>query len=106
MGHVDSLHDLVGPLAVDVVLLVDLEPAGAYPRGRGRAAHGPVQHVRDGARVRRRVPLHFNRVAGLRGHRRDARSLGPTHVADYVVACHVRLYRWVSGSESCGVVNH
>lgn len=92
MGHVDNLHDLVSPLPVDVVLLVDLKPARACPRGRGRAAHGPVQHVCDGARVRRGVPLHFDRVAGLHGHRRDARAFGPAHVADYVVACHVCLY--------------
>lgn len=104
MGHIDGLHDLVGPLPVNVVLLVDLEPACAYSRGRYRAAYGPVQHVCDGARVRRGVPLHFDRVAGLRGHRRDARALGPAHVTDYVVARHVRLYRRCRGQNRVELV--
>lgn len=90
--HVGGAHDLVGPLAPLVVELVDLNPAGADARRRRRAAvHGPVQEVRDGARVRRLVPLHRDGVPRAGRHRLHTRPVRPVYVADYVVARYVGL---------------
>ena len=63
--HARRLHILIRPLPVHIVPLVNLGPAGADARGLAGVGHRPVQHVRDGARVRRAVPLHLDGVAGL-----------------------------------------
>ena len=42
VGAVAGLHDLVGPLAADLVLLVDLEPARTDAVGLAGIVHGAV----------------------------------------------------------------
>ena len=90
--HFFGGHDLVGPLSTLVRELVDLEPAGA---GTGRALRAavdrPEEEVRDRSRMRRRVPLHCDLVAGARRRRRYARPARPVYVARYVVAVDVGL---------------
>lgn len=90
--HFFGGHDLVGPLSTLVRELVDLEPAGA---GTGRALRAavdrPEEEVRDRPRMRRRVPLHRDLVAGARRRRRYARPARPVYVARYVIAVDVGL---------------
>lgn len=90
MRHVYRLHDLVCPLPIHIVLLINLEP-GAYAGSLGSIGHGSHQHVRDGAWVRGRVPLDLDGVASLRsngGHPRGDRVA--VDVARNVIAGHVR----------------
>lgn len=85
-----GLHDLVGPLAVDLVLLVDLEPSSTDTVGLAGVVDGTVQEVGDGAGVAGVVPLDLDGVAFLRGDSLDARrNLGAADVAGHVLGCHV-----------------
>ena len=91
VGAVAGLHDLVGPLAADLVLLVDLEPARTDAVGLAGIVHGAVQEVGNGTRVAGVVPLHLDGVALGGGDRLDARGhLGAPHVARHVVGGYVR----------------
>ena len=89
VGHVDRPHDLVGPLSINVVELVDLEPASAHTSGGRSIVDRAEEHVGDWARVSRAIPLHLDAVAlaGLDGldNRRSRRH----NVAGDVVARHV-----------------
>lgn len=77
---------LVGPLAVDVVALVNLEPAGANTSLLGGVVDGAKQEVGDGAWVRRDVPVDGDAVALVGGNGVDARGdVGAVHVAGNVV---------------------
>lgn len=88
--HVHRLHDLVRPLPIHIVLLVNLEP-GAYAGSLRSIGNGSEQHVRDGTWVRGRVPLDLDGVASLRGNRGHSRGdLVAVDVARNVVAGHVR----------------
>lgn len=68
VAHVLGAHDLAGPLAVDVIELVDLEPR-SNTSGILGGVDGAEQHVSDGSRVARLVPLDLDGVslAGLNG---------------------------------------
>lgn len=86
VGHVGRLHDLVGPLAIDLVLLVDLEPASTDTGSLGGVVDGSVEEVSDGARVAGGVPLDLDGVALSGGDGLDARgNLGAANVASHVV---------------------
>lgn len=88
--HVDRLHDLVRPLPIHIVLLVDLEP-GAHAGSLRCIRDGSEQHVRDGPRVGGRIPLDLDGVAGLRSNGSHPRGdLVAVDVARNVVAGHVR----------------
>ena len=63
VGHVGGLHNLVGPLAVDLVELVDLEPAGANTGSLGSVVDRSIQEMSDRTRVTGGVPLNFDGVA-------------------------------------------
>ena len=90
VGHILRLHDLVGPLSVGIVELVDLEPranAGCL-LGIGDRS---VEEVGDGPRVRRRVPLDLDGVACFgRTYGNRRRHDVAVHVAGDVVRLHVR----------------
>lgn len=91
VGAVASLHDLVGPLAGDLVLLVDLEPAGADAVGLAGIIDRAVEEVGNGAWVAGVVPLDLDGVALGGGDGLDARGhLGAAHVAGHVVGGYVR----------------
>lgn len=86
VGHVAGLHDLVGPLAVDLILLIDLEPASTDTSCLRSIVDGSVQEVSDGARVARAVPLDLDGVTLSGGNGLDARgNLGTTDVASHIV---------------------
>lgn len=89
MRHVHGHHDLVRPLAVDIVLLVNLDPL-AHTGGLRGIGDGAEQHMRDRAGVCGRVPLDLDGVASLGGDGRHARGdLVAVDVACDVVAVHV-----------------
>lgn len=69
VGHVGCLHDLIGPLAVNLIQLVDLEPASANTSSLRCVIDGTVQEVGDGTGVAGGVPLDLDGVAlsGLDG---------------------------------------
>lgn len=91
-------HDLVGPLSVDVVNLVDLEPSGSNARFLRGIVDGAEKEVGDWARVAGSVPADGNAVslAGSNGvnARRDGAA---SDVAGHIVAsdvCHGAVARW------------
>ena len=88
--HVGGLHDLVGPLAIDLVLLVDLEPAGADTSSLAGVIDRAVQEVGDGSGVAGRVPLNLDGVAfsGLDGLDTGG-NLGAVDVASHVIGLYV-----------------
>lgn len=90
VGHVGGLHDLVGPFAVDLVELVDLEPASADTSSLGRIVDWSVQEVGDGTGVAGGVPLDLDGVAfgGLDGFN-AGRHLAAVYVASHVVGLYV-----------------
>lgn len=53
----------VAYLAVDEVLLIDLEPAGTDTSSQGCIVDWPIKHVRDGAGVGGLIPLDLYGVA-------------------------------------------
>ena len=65
VGHVLSTHYLVGPLAIDVVKLIDLEPR-SNACGILCRVDRPEEHVCDGAGVSGLIPLDFDGVALVR----------------------------------------
>jgi hypothetical protein len=90
MGHVVRLHDLVGPLAIDLVKLINLEPASADASSLGRVVDGSVQEVSDGARVTGGVPLNLDGVALSGRNGLNARGhLAAADVAGHVIRCYV-----------------
>ena len=90
VGAVAGLHDLVGPLAGDLVLLVDLEPASADAIGLAGIIDRAVQEVGDGAWVAGVVPLDLDGVALGGGNGLDAGGhLGAAYVAGHVVGCYI-----------------
>lgn len=90
VGHVVGLHDLVGPLAIDLVLLVDLEPAGTDTGSLASIIDGSVEEVSDGAGVARVVPLDLDGVtlSSLDGLNTRG-NLGSADVAGHVVGLDV-----------------
>lgn len=60
--HVDSFHDLVRPLAVYIIQLVDLDPS-SNASSLCCICHWAVEEVRDGTRVSGGIPLHLDRIA-------------------------------------------
>lgn len=90
MGHVVLLHDLVGPLAVDLVELVNLEPSSTDAGSLGSIVDGSVEHVGDRTWVAGLVPLDLDSVAlGGSNGLDTGGDLGAADVADDVVAGYV-----------------
>ena len=63
MRHVGRLHDLVGPLAVDLVQLINLKPTSANTGSLGSVVDRSIQEMSDRTRVTGGVPLNFDGVA-------------------------------------------
>lgn len=90
VGHVAGLHDLVGPLAINLVNLINLEPSGTNTSGLAGVVDGSVQEVSDGAGVARVVPLDLDGVALSSGDGLDTRgNLGAADVASHVIGGHI-----------------
>jgi hypothetical protein len=83
--HVVGLHDFAGPLSVDGVELVNLEPSGSCT-GVGCGIVYGLEEVGDGTGVAGVVPLDLDGVtsAGLDGL--DGGWVGGRNVAGHVVA--------------------
>lgn len=89
MCHLHRLHNLIRPLSIHIALLIDLDPA-PHPALLRRIPDRPEQEMRDRPRMRRRVPLDFDRVA--RGGGADgfgARHGVAAHIAGDVVGADV-----------------
>lgn len=90
MRHVLRLHNLIRPLPIHIIHLINLCPRPDTRRLRG-IADGAKEHVRDGTRVRGRVPCHLDRVTSLGGDGGHARGhYVAVDVAGNVVAGDVR----------------
>ena len=88
--HVVGLHDLIGPLAINVVLLVNLEPACTNASRLRGIINGSEQKVRNGTQVTGVIPLHLDGVALGGINRQDASGdLGAVNVAGHVVGLDV-----------------
>jgi len=85
VGHVACAHDLVGPLSIDVVLLVNFEPSSTDTSCSGSIVDGK-EEVGNGAGMTRLIPLDLDAVSssGLNGL--HSTLAGRRDVASHVVA--------------------
>lgn len=63
--HPSRLHDLVRPLSVSIIELVDFVP-GSHARRLRCIRHWSVEHVGDGAGMSGLIPLDLDAVASFR----------------------------------------
>jgi hypothetical protein len=87
VGHVVSTHDLVRPLPINVVKLIDLEPSRTDTSNLRGIIDGTEKEMRDWSGVAGLIPLNLDSVALVRGDSLNSRgNLVSVHVAGHGIA--------------------
>lgn len=89
VGHVVCTHDFVGPFAIDIVQLVDLDPS-TNTSGLRRVGDRFREEMRDGAGMARLVPFDLDLITSFCFERQNTGwNLASTDIAGHVVASNI-----------------